>query len=92
MREYSFDDHLLGDDALDGVAGGAESPADCGVSQADFPYVGRCCARDAGWLRGGFRAICPHLSLWSSLPEGASLSTAHIFECSWLGYVRRIKE
>lgn len=91
MREHSTE-HPLGDDDLDGVAGGAEAGAFCGVLPADFPCAGKCCAREAGGVRGGFRAICPHLSLWSSLPEGASLSTAHIFECARLGYARRVKE
>ena len=86
-------EHLpLGDENLDVVAGGAGPCVHCGVLPADFPCAGKCCAREAGGVRGGFRAICRHLSLWSSMPEGASLSTAHIFECPRLGYSRRVKE
>lgn len=65
---------------------------DCGVRADEFPFMGKCCCKKEKLALNTFEKICLWCSIWTSLPDGASLKTATIFECVRLGYVRRIKE
>jgi hypothetical protein len=64
----------------------------CGVTEEEFPRLNMCCARDGRLPGVQYCKICPGCSVWTSIPEGASLTTASIIECLRYGYLRRIKE
>ena len=82
----------LSDDQLDDIGGGIGHGGDCGVSEEGFPQLGKCCAKSASISGSVYQQRCPHCSIWSSLPDGASLEVSHIFECALYGYGKRIKE
>lgn len=63
---------------------------DCGVSEESFPCPEKCFRKsDAGFMVS-YKRLCPHCRISMSLPAGASLKTATIFECESLGYGKRI--
>jgi hypothetical protein len=89
--DAEWKDGSLSDESLDRALGGVCDPS-CGVTEEEFPRLNRCCARD-GCCRGArYRGLCPGCSAWTSIPEGASLTTASIIECERFGYIKRIKE
>ncbi|MDD4169459.1 MAG: hypothetical protein PHD36_04235 [Desulfotomaculaceae bacterium] len=82
----------LEDELLAGISGGTGAGHDCGLQEGEFPSPGRCFNKR--WTSSGmvYRRACPHCSIWTSLPEGVNLVVANIFECTLLGYVKRVKE
>ncbi len=79
----------------DNKAGGISSGglvSDCGVSEEQFPCIGRCYSRNSSNLRTTCVGKCMHCSIWTSLPDGASLAVTRIFGCNLYGYDKRIKE
>lgn len=61
----------------------------CGVEMDEFPRMGTCCRKNDDPV-ASYEKVCIWCSIWTSLPEGASLKTATIFECGRLGYGRRM--
>lgn len=67
-----------------------DSYADCGVTEEMFPYIGKCCSKKSDSTYGDtYKGLCPCCSIWVSLPNGANLAVASIFECSVYGYGKR---
>lgn len=64
----------------------------CGVKEEMFPCLGICCIKDNAVFKVSYVKVCPYCSISTSLPCGLSLRTATIFECSRLGYGKRIME
>lgn len=64
----------------------------CGVTEVTFPCLGKCCSKYSSLSGDVYKVICPHCSIWTSLPDGANLVITHIFECLLYGYGKRIKE
>jgi hypothetical protein len=63
----------------------------CGVAEKAFPCLCKCCAKSSSLTGDAYKKNCLHCSIWTSMPDGASLAITHIFECSLHGYVKRIK-
>lgn len=82
----------LDDDLLSGIAGGLEAGHGCDVQEGQFPLLGRCLAESSSIVGKALSQVCPHCSISTSLPEGASLVVAHMLECTMCGYVKRLKE
>lgn len=82
----------LEDELLAGISGGTGAGTDCGVEETDFPKMGKCFKKSSSLAGVVFQQACPYCSIWTSLPEGAKLQVAHIFECNLYGYVKRMKE
>lgn len=79
------------DQTFEDSGGNTDPVSDCGVTEGTFP-LGKCCS-ESDFLSGDvYKKKCPHCSIWTSLPDGASLVVTHIFECSLYGYGKRIKE
>lgn len=89
--DAGWKDGPLSDESLQKVPGGACDPS-CGVTEKEFPRMGMCCARECSHPGARYLGICPGCSAWTSIPEGASLTTASIIECLRFGYLKRIKE
>lgn len=91
MENYTIRNRPLCRERPDGVHGGFGAPEGCGVTEEAFPRMGTCC----GWAKSVagmvYSAVCPHCSVWTSLPDGASLAVAHIVECAVWGYGRRVQ-
>lgn len=81
----------LRDAQLDGIGGGSGLESDCGVAEEAFPQAGKCCSKSTSLAGTVYRQSCPCCSLWSSLPDGASLEVTYIVECTLYGYGKRIK-
>ena len=64
----------------------------CGVTEEQFPHMGKCCDRNSSAAGVEYRKICHCCSVWTSPPDGGSLEVATIFECGRYGYARRVKE
>jgi hypothetical protein len=64
----------------------------CGVNGDMFPCMGKCCSKDDAGFKISYAKICPYCRMSTSLPYGPGLKTAIIFECTRLGYGRRITE
>jgi lipoate synthase len=62
----------------------------CGVNEASFPCPGQCFRQSGAGFMVSYAKQCPHCRISTSLPEGASLKTATIFECASLGYGKRV--
>ena len=62
----------------------------CGIREDMFPCLGICCSQDKSFLNTAYVKVCPYCQISTSLPSGTSLRTASIFECSRLGYGRRV--
>ena len=75
----------------DAVKGTGPS-GDCGVPEEGFPQPEKCCSKGVAISGTVYRKKCPFCSIWTSLPDGASLEVSHIFECTLYGYGKRIKE
>ena len=63
----------------------------CGVSEAQFPQIGKCCLRVNAPGGADYKGICPYCTVWISPPDPSSLDVAAIFECKRLRYCKRIK-
>ncbi len=82
----------LEDELLQGVSGGAPPGYDCNLGEDEFPKQGKCYDQGRSVSGKVIKGICPYCRIFTSLPEGADLVVAQMFECSLYGYVKRIKE
>ena len=82
----------LEDELLTGIGGGTGAGHGCGLQEGQFPGPGKCFNESRSIAGLVFQPACPYCSIWTSLPEGADLAVAHIFECTLHGYVKRVKE
>jgi len=64
----------------------------CGVPEERFPYIGECYLRSISNLGITCGSKCVHCRIWTSLPDGASLTVTRIFGCDLYGYDKRIKD
>ncbi|MDD2421264.1 MAG: hypothetical protein PHU78_03840 [Heliobacteriaceae bacterium] len=83
----SLEDELAAD-----ICGGTGAGNGCGVLEGQFPRPGNCFDESRSIAGLVFKQVCPYCSIWTSMPEGANLEVAHIFECTLYGYVKRVKE
>jgi hypothetical protein len=82
----------LEDELLAGIGGGTGAGNGCGLEEGQFPGSGKC-FKESKFISGMvFEPACPYCSIFTSMPEGADLIVAHIFECTLYGYVKRVKE
>ena len=65
---------------------------DCGVDEEMFPCMGKCCRKNDALFMVSYEKTCRYCDISTSLPYGASLKTVTIFECSRLGYGKRVTE
>ena len=65
---------------------------DCGVDEEMFPCMGKCCRKNDALFMVSYEKTCPHCDISAFFPYGASLKTVTIFECSRLGYGKRVTE
>lgn len=65
---------------------------DCSVAEEIFPRPGKCCRKGGPAYMVSYEKICPYCDISASLPYGAGLKTAIIFECSRFGYGKRVTE
>lgn len=65
---------------------------DCGVDEITFPRMGKCCHKKDVSFMASYEKICPYCDISATFPYGASLKTVTIFECSRLGYGKRVTE
>lgn len=65
---------------------------ECGVNEEQFPCMGKCCSKNGISFIVSYMKACPYCCVSTSLPEGANLKTATIFECEKFGYGRRVTE
>lgn len=77
---------------IEGSGKDSDLGSGCGVAAGIFPCPGKCCDKSSSLSGDVYKVICSHCSIWTSLPDGASLAITHIFECSLYGYGKRIKE
>lgn len=68
------------------------SSEDCGVSEDMFPCMGKCFHKRVAALMATDASDCPYCRISTSFPYGAGMKTVTIFECSRLGYGRRVTE
>lgn len=64
----------------------------CGVSEGQFPCLEICCETRKGAFGPEYRSICPHCSAMTLPPDSSTLQIATLFECSRLGYGRRMTD
>ncbi|MBP7331150.1 MAG: hypothetical protein KBA08_02375 [Firmicutes bacterium] len=82
----------LDDELLANIGGGTGAGNDCCLQEGEFPRPGKC-FNESGSMSGRvLQPACPYCRTWTSLPEGANLVVAHIFECTLYGYVKRDTE
>lgn len=65
---------------------------DCGVDEAMFPRIGKCCRKNESSFMVAYDKICPYCDISSSLPCGTSLMTITVFECDKFGYGKRLNK
>ena len=82
----------LEDKPLAGIGGDTGAGNSCGLQEGQFPKPGKCFEESRSIPGVVFKQACPYCSIWTSLPEGAKLVVAHIFECTLYGYVKRDTE
>ena len=82
----------LEDDLLTGIGGGLGGTAGCGVAEEEFPRLGKCFTEERSISGKDYKAACPYCSIYTSMPEGANLVVAHMFECALYGYVNRVTD
>ena len=63
----------------------------CGVSDRQFPLVGKCCSTRMGTVGTEFTGICPCCSILKLPIDSSSLEIVTFFECTHFGYGRRVK-
>ena len=64
---------------------------DCGVSDMQFPHVGKCCSTRMGTGGTEFTAVCPCCSILKLPIDSSSLEIVTFFECTRYGYSKRVK-
>lgn len=64
----------------------------CGVSEGQFPCLETCCEALKGAFGPEYRSICPRCSAVTLPPDSSTLQIATLFECSHLGYGRRMTD
>ena len=64
----------------------------CSVSEGQFPCLEICCEVRAGPFGPEYRSICPGCSAMTLPPDSSTLQIATLFECSRLGYGRRMTD
>lgn len=69
-----------------------DKDSDCGITEAYFPCIGKCCSDSDAAAGAVCENICADCDIWISLPDGASLSVTTIFNCHRFGYGKRIKK
>jgi hypothetical protein len=79
--------------AMEGCSEAKVSPedGDCGVSETQFPHVGKCCKTRIGTVGTEFTGVCPCCSVLKLPIDSSSLEIVTFFECTRCGYVRRVK-
>jgi hypothetical protein len=92
MTDKKINTIPLEDDKLAGIGGGTGAGNDCDLQEVQFPRPGKCFNESMSISGMVFQQACPYCSIWTSLPEGADLVVAHIFECTLYGYVKRVTE
>jgi len=65
---------------------------DCNISEDMFPFEGKCCHRSSTAFAATYVSDCPCCRISTSHPYGTGMKTVTIFECSRLGYGRKISE
>lgn len=83
---------MTDDQVFEDSDGNTDLDCDCGVVEGVFPCLGKCYIKSNSPSGDIYKRNCPHCSIWTSLPDGASLIITHIFECPLYGYGKRIKE
>lgn len=63
----------------------------CGVSEQQFPYVGKCCNTRMGSVGEEFACACPCCSALKMPIDSSSLEIVTFFECTRCGYGKRVK-
>lgn len=91
MAEHRTFNTVQNSDLLDNSGVDAEAGNGCGVSEEDFPCIGKCYSINDSISGTVCRNICPYCSIWTSMPDISSLEVAYIFDCPVLGYGRRMK-
>jgi len=69
-----------------------EPETHCDVSEARFPCLGICCEARKGVLTPQYLGICPYCSAMTLPIDSTTLQIATLFECSRLGYGRRMTD
>ena len=82
----------LEDELLADIVGGTGAGNGRGLQEGQFPGQGKCYNEDSPISGKVYKQACSYCSIWTSLPEGADLVVAHIFECNFYGYVKRVTE
>jgi hypothetical protein len=62
---------------------------DCGISEMQFPHIGKCCMVRRGMFRAEYDCVCPYCTAMAFPASSLSLEIMTFFECSRLGYFRR---
>lgn len=70
---------------------GCPEDGQCGVSETQFPTVGKCCSTRIGTVGTEFTGVCPFCSILKLPIDSSSLEIVTFFECTRCGYVRRVK-
>lgn len=91
MADEELTNVKLDDDELAGVSGGSGTSSNCNVKEEDFPRLAVCYSKASSWVGTSYQPICPHCSIWTSPPEGASLIITNIIECTCHGYGKRLR-
>ena len=92
MKDHNNSEMPISSDQPDYAGKDTGEGTDCGVDEEYFPTMGKCCGMANSTIAITFQEICPHCSVWTSLPNSVSLEVTTIFECSRYGYGKRKKE
>lgn len=65
--------------------------ARCGVSEAMFPHVGKCCNTRMGTVGTEFTCACPGCLVLKLPIDSTSLEVVTFFECNRYRYSKRVK-
>ena len=78
---------------MEGCSEANVSPEDgqCGVSETQFPYVGKCCKNRIGTVGMEFIGVCPCCSVLKLPIDSSSLEIVTFFECARYSYCRLVK-
>jgi len=78
---------------MDGRSEATVCPEDgqCGVSEAQFPRVGKCCEARTGTIGTEYGGLCLNCSILKLPIDSSSLEIITLFECTRCGYGRRVK-
>ena len=78
---------------MDGRSEATVRPEDgqCGVSEAQFPHIGKCCEARTVTVGTEYNGACPFCSVLKLPIDSSSLEIVTLFECTRYGYGRRVK-